>query len=179
MARAKAYDEYEDAGLAFSVEELALYRPQKWAEQRVLELREMILVLKRRELLPEMPKPEWWKGVRKRCEQLASWYCVALEVPALAEDDVALPPPTSHAGKRLAKSAAGVVDGQVWLDEARVSSEASLKYVVTLGRRCQGNPSTSGWKLAEGKQSNKLANCIVKELYALDRLQSQLDARKS
>jgi hypothetical protein len=173
MASAGAYDEWDDAGMAFTDEECSGYRPKVFAEKRVSAIGEAILVLMRREAIEGLPMPEWWHEVRQGLERIASWYCVSQEIPALA---LALPPSSSQEFKKLA-AAAQKLDAESFVGQYLADAEANMRYVVTLGRRCMGNAKMSGWKKTDGKASNKLANCVMKERNFGEKIRGTLTAR--
>lgn len=136
----------------------------------------VVRVLKRREGIPDMTKPEWWKQVQAGVERVISWYCVAMQLPH-PEELLALPPLSSQDYKELTKEAQ-LIPEQDWLKGYQAQVEANMRHVVTLGRRCIGNSKVSGWKKEDGSYSNKLANCLMKEVTLGQRLEESLMARK-
>ena len=177
MATATSYDEWDDAGLAFTEALCQEYRPQKWAEEHVAQLAASIRILKRKVDLPDIEKPEWWKKALSVMERNASWYCVAMEIPALEAEDAAAPGPQTKAGKAITM-AAQALEPRDFLTDLQASAEANMRYVVSIGRRCMGNRTVSGWVKMDGKFSNKLANCVMKEITSCAHLEKQLDSRK-
>lgn len=168
MANAKAYDSYEDVGMAFSDDDCAAYDPEVWATERVTYLREGELLLRRRTEL-DLSNPKWWQAQHVRLKNLIRWYCVALVLPL--EEDEDLPAPTSAAGKRITAKAVSLEEAG-FVGEWQANAEAALRYVVTIGRR-----SSKDWPKSMRSQSNKLANCVVREVNICQLAESELDAR--
>lgn len=173
MARAAAYDQYEDPGMAFSSQELADYLPGSWAEERVYKLLEIVSLAKRRSEIPGT-NPEWWKEVAKSIPPLMRWYCIAIEIDSLAAAEYELPDPRSKAGKVLTHTAQSLTE-RGFLANWQTDAEASMRYVVTIGRRAQG--ASKAWGKSEGRLSNKLANCVQRELSLCAKLEQGLDSR--
>ena len=176
MATAVAYDAWEDPGLAFSEEEVAAFNPQELGAARRDHLLSLWAVAVRRADLVGAEKPQWWKDAAKKLLDTASWYCVAMEVPAfdreLLKDE--LPAPSTAEGKRLAKQALDASPDDflgAWLDNA----EACMRHAVTLGRRHAGKHKNKNSK----RLANKLANCLTREMAANTRLRTLLDSRVS
>lgn len=173
MARARAYDEWEDAGLTFSTDELEAWDPAQWASDRVAKLCSMRQVAMRRTELPDIPKPLWWKEATKNLRDKITWYCKAVPLVAVTEEELGdenLPSRNSVRGKALSK-AASLLDEDAFVGQWAVDAEDALRYVVTIGRRAGAHCK---WTTAQHKQSNRLANCIRQELFVTDKLEKSL-----
>lgn len=171
MATAKAYDPYEDAGLAFSDTDVAEYSPKAWADERVGELMERHALMQRRYDIPRLESPEWWAQGAALLRSKIGWYCIRMELVAPAEEDWELPSPMSKAGKALTVAAQSVTP-EDFLGSWRAEVESALRYVVTIGRRASGR-----WDKAMKKKSNQLANCVHTEILACDKLEVALQSR--
>lgn len=173
MATARAYDAYQDTGLAFSEDEIREYDSQVWAQERVERLGKIQLVLMRKAELTDS-KPKWWDGFAKRVAQIVGWYCVAMEVPK--PPTPTLPDPHSAEGKRLTIQAQELDEDDA-LGKWRSSADKSLRFVVTIGRACGGNRPVSGWKKKEVRLSNRLANCVMREVQLADKMEEELASK--
>lgn len=173
MATAFAYDAWEDPGLAFTEREVEDYDPQKLAEARRDHLLSMWAVVHRHSEL-KIEAVQWWKDAARKVLDVASWYCVACEVPAFDRAELAssLPSPSSSAGKKLTAQALDLTP-EAWLGDWSASSEACMRYAVTLGRRAIGKKRGKNLK----RLSNKLANSIMKEMRTAQHLEELLSAR--
>jgi hypothetical protein len=175
MASAKAYDEWEDAGMAFSTDELEDHSPTVWASERVAKLCVMRQVVMRHIELPDIAKPHWWHGAGKNLRDVIMWYCKALQLegPTAKElGDEGLPSRNSAAGKELSR-VASLLDISEWLSAWAADAEASKRYVVTIGRRAS---ASCKWDKATMKASNRLANSVDKEIRATEHLDKELSA---
>lgn len=178
MATAASYDQWADAGMAFTDEELKAYGPGLWAEERVKEVLDRWAVAHRKAGLPGIEAPKWWEDVSKKMLDVVSWYCVALALPGIDREALrdGLPTPSSAEGKALTKRALDATpDG--FLGSWSADAEAQMRYVVTIGRACWMAKGTSGWKKATNKESNRLANCLMKEINLTQRLDQTLSSR--
>lgn len=178
MATAKAYDQYEDAALTFSDEEILAHDPQRWAEQRVSEL---ILAkywpLVRMSELADAAKPGWARQSSSYVRSLCRWYCIAMEIDAPSDTEYTLPDSRNKIGRQVTMMAQSLVPEefvQAWGAEAH----RELTYVVTIGRRCISKSSVTGWDVGTKKLSNKLANCLVREIACAAKLQDLLSHRE-
>lgn len=171
MATATSYDEWEDVGLAFTAEEVASYDPQKWAEDRVTYLVEKARVIQRRSTIPGLGKQVWCEEAAKRLLDVAAWYCRALEIPGIVREEALDLPSAKTADGRKLTSLAQAAEPENWLGALAAEGEVAMRYVVTVGRRASSRPD---WKRAQGKQSNKLANCVMKEINVAAHLEAQL-----
>lgn len=173
MATAYAYDSWEDPGLAFTDEEVANYDPWKLADARRDYLLSMWAVVHRRSEL-KIEAAEWWRKAAAKILDVTSWYCVSCEIPAFDRAALAegLPPASSSQGKALTKQALDQTP-EGFLGEWQASSEACMRYAVTLGRRAVGSRRGRNLK----RISNKLANSINKEMSTANYLQKLLEAR--
>lgn len=173
MASAAAYDSWDDPGLAFSEDEVAGWDMQKWAEERIALLHVHFLTALRKSELPGVEKPDWWRKAADKVLDLMTWYCVALEIPGFDREAIRkLPDPSSSAGKELTKKALDC-DPKDWLGMWADGAESAMRYVVTIGRRKAGKGCTK----VEKKRSNKLANCVFKEINGNQRLETMLESR--
>lgn len=176
MATATAYNDFEDPGLAFGEEELKSWNIKEFSEERVAMLINARRILIRSLEIPQISMPALRRHAAKNLRDISSWYCVAIEIPGIKQDVEALLDPHSPEGKALTKAARDL-DLADWLGDWHAPAETAMRKVVTLGRRCASVPQVSGWKKADGKLSNKLANCLMKELNAIDKLSLKLEAR--
>lgn len=174
MATALVYDAYEDVGLAFSEEEVEAYSPQALAEARRDHLLDQWAVTFKRSQLAGVEKPVWWKDAAKKTLDCAGWICVAVEVPAFDRDSLVegLPAPETADGKKLARRALDLTP-EDWLGAWEANAEACMRYTVTLGRRSVTKHKNKNTK----RLSNKLANAIMREIQAVQRLESLLISR--
>lgn len=173
VARAKVYDDREDAGLSFSVDELEAYDPEQWAQERVAKLCAMRQVVMRRIELPDVPKLLWHKEMAKNLRDKIGWYCKAVPLVAATPEelgDVGLPGRNTVRGKELSKAAA-FLEEEVFLGQWATEAEDALRYVVTIGRRAGAHCK---WSSAKHKQSNRLANCVRQELFVIEKLERSL-----
>lgn len=173
MARASAYDEFDDGGMAFSSEELWEYKPEQWAQERVALLCAMRQVVMRRIELPDVPKPIWWKEAAKLLENKIDWYCRAVPLVGATPEEKGsegLPGRTSAKGKELSK-AASLLDEHDWVGRWHEDASTALRYVVTIGRRAAAQCK---WSKETMKASNRLANCVTQEVDACERLEKIL-----
>lgn len=168
MATARLYDQWEDAGMAFTEEDLESYSPQRWAEQRIEKMMGRYVVVCRRAELAE-DKPQWWKDFASGIKKVVGWYCVAMELPKMEMDSASA---SLTAGKRLTAQARDLTP-EVALGVWQTDAEAAMRHVVTLGRRCAGR----GWKKGERSLSNKLANCVMREHTLAAKLERQLASK--
>lgn len=180
MATAEIYNVWEDVGMAFSVEECDSYDPKEWAEHRIAQLLGACQLVYRRTQLPNLSKPVWWEEVDKRLWKCVTWYCMAMERPGISrEDDIvavveALGAKSSE-GKALTKRALDLVE-EDWLGAWRADAESSMRYVVTIGRRCVGRKD---WRKAQRSLNNRLANAVSKEIALIDKLEASLSSRST
>jgi hypothetical protein len=175
MASAQAYDSWEDAGMVFSTDQLEEYLPSEWAQERVAKLCAMRQVVMRHLELPDIAKPMWWQKVSKVLRDRIMWYCKALhlEGPTPKElGDEGLPGRNTAAGKELSRIAS-LLDVKEWLADWGTDTEASLRYVVTIGRRAA---ASCKWDKSTKKASNRLANCVMDEIRAAQYLDKELSA---
>lgn len=165
MATAKAYDEYEDAGMAFDSGELEDWDLKAWAEHRVGVLAARRMTFLSAADIRNGAKPWFMQRASKNLLDLCSWYCRAMGLVGPSREDLdTLPPSSSAAGKAIRKQALNLSpDEFVGEWEGEVLEE--LCHVVTIGRRCS-TASAVGWKKHERSLSNKAANCLVRELNA-------------
>jgi len=171
MATASSYDEWEDVGMAFSEETVAEWSPKEWAEGRVTYLVQQARIMQRRSTIQGLGKQVWCEDAAKRLLDVAAWYCRAMEIPGInREEALELPSPKTADGRKLT-SAAQAAEPENWLGALAAGGEAAMGFVVTLGRRASSRPD---WKRADGKLSNKLANCVMKEINVAAHLESQL-----
>jgi hypothetical protein len=169
VATASAYDQYEDAGIAFAQEDVDGYDPAEWAAGHVEALAQYGLTVRRRAEL-ETDKPVWWAGAAKRMDACIGWMCVALELNR-AQYEVAMPEPKTASGKRNTTLAHALTPQDV-VGHLREGAIGGLVYTVSIGRRKRGT------KLYRS-QCNKLANALVQQLHAADKLEEELQSRKS
>lgn len=173
MATATAYDSWDDPGLAFSEDDVAQWDMQAWAEERVARLCAHFHVALRRSELPGIEKPVWWRKAADKVLDLMTWYCVSMEVSGLDREAArVLPDPSSVAGKALTKQALELTP-EDWLGVWASGAEGAMRHVVTIGRRKGGKGCTK----LEKKRSNKLANCVFKEISQCQRLETMLESR--
>ncbi len=170
MARAAAYDEWEDSGMVVTDEGCLEYDPQKWAQVRVGEVVQAAQLLMRMQQTNQ-PKPKTLDASAKRLIDVATWYCRSLGLEGLDRDAVTtLPPPSSAAGKKLSAAALKTSAPEV-LQVLREHAEVALRGCVTIGRRCEGQRKADGkWSKENRSHSNKLANAILKEMRTCDKL---------
>jgi hypothetical protein len=169
VATAKAYDQWEDPGLAFSDVECAEYDPQAWADQHVEGLASEYRVLLRKEHINGMDNPAWLKEARTRLASLIRWFCVAMEIDALPDEAYALPKANTSLGRRLTITAQEL-DEAAWAAGGQARVRADLARMVTLGRRVKLSK-------AERSYGNKLANCLTRELAFYEKMEQGLRSR--
>lgn len=173
MATAVAYDEWDDPGMAFTDEDLVSYDPQKWADQHVLVLTGTIKSVLRHAELPKIEKPDWWSKAADKMIDTITWFCVALEIPGIDREAIrTLPDAKSAEGKALTRTALDL-NPEDWLGAMLSTSEANLRHIVTIGRRCAGK----GWDKRNRSLNNKLANSLIRERNALLKLEDLLTSR--
>lgn len=176
MARSAVYNEWEDAGLAFSSEEVAGFDPKALAEKRIAYLLDVALVLERVSTIPKTSKPAFHHGAARSLVNRASWYCKALTLPGF-DKTAAMTLPDSRAkdGKTLTAEAQKYIrqGPDVWLEGMLDNVEACLRYAVSLGRRAE---SRSGWTKTDRSLSNKLANALVQERSTVVKLMEDYSA---
>lgn len=182
MATAGSYDEWDDPGMAFTPEELTTWDMEAFALERVEAIRMRLGLPLRRRMELHLELPAFCGSYKKQVDGIVSWYYVALALPRSAEPDeatvAALLDPKSEEGKRLTK-AAQTLSFDVSLNSWEADAEGALRRVVTIGRRCAGATSVSGWKKADKSRSNKLANCVHRELTAIEKLRKSLESRRA
>jgi len=176
MAKAKGYDDWEDAGMAFSSDELDAYQPVEWAQQRVARLCAMRQVVMRHLELPDIAKPLWWRDAAKWLRDKIGWYCTAMHLTPPTEEELGnvLPDRKTAAGKALSKEAS-LLDARDWLGAWAAETEAAMRYVVTIGRRAS---ASCKWDAFTNKASNRLANCVNGELQLQRKLDETLVSRE-
>lgn len=176
MAKASVYDTYEDVGMAFTDQEVAEWSPKAWAEDRVLFLIQQARILHRRSTIPQISKPAWSEASAKRLLDVAAWYCRAMELEGISREEMLdLPEPRSAEGRKLT-TMAQECEPEDWVGSMAAEAEAAMRKVVTMGRRAS---SRKDWKKADGKASNRLANCVMKEINLADHLGVQLASHSS
>jgi hypothetical protein len=173
MATARAYDAYQDTGMAFSEDDIRSYDPQAWAQERVVNLQKIANLMARKAAITDV-KPKWWADFVKYIYQNIGWYCVAMEIPK--PEELAPPDPRSVQGKALTIMAQELTEEDA-LGRWRSKADSALKYVVTIGRACAGNSPVSGWKKKESKLNNKLANCVMREVSLAMRMEQELESK--
>lgn len=180
MAQSSRYDEFEDVGMAFTDEEIAAYDMQAVALERVGVLTELVLRPAKRKLQLKPQYPTFVGQMIKITTGVVTWYGTALELPRTREDleaAFARMDPETDEGKAITIQAQ-----QMNYEDLLLSWEAQVIGVmrkhVTIGRRCSTATKVSGWKKADKSMSNKLANCIVREMDAVEKLTKSLEARK-
>lgn len=181
VARAQAYNEWEDAGLAFSEADLVEFHPLDVIDVRIARLIEHGQWFARRVQM-ELDKPGLTKDGLRFVKGTADWYgTIRGEMPAW---DGSVPEPTSVEGKQLSAVILGQTledHVQVWRDEV----EGSLRQYVSLSRRAAGAALVSGragmkadgedfvpgaWTKADHSLSNKTANGLHRELLTATKL---------
>lgn len=175
MAKAKGYDDWEDAGKAFSTDELDEYLPTEWAQERVAKLCMTRQIVMRHLELPDIAKPLWWRKVSNVMRDRIMWYCKALHLEGPTPQELGnegLPGRNTAAGKELSRIAS-LLDVKEWLSEWGTDAEASMRYVVTIGRRAG---VSCKWDAFTNKANNRLANCVMMEIQAVQYLDRELSA---
>lgn len=167
MARSSAYDQWEDAGLAFTDTEVADFNVQALAERHLLWLCGVVRIVARREQLPNMPKPKFNQTMLKMLKARATWLCVAAGIETV--DLVAvctLPDPKSKEGKELTQEALNA-EPEEFLNTIKARLVALMTNFVTLSRRAAGPQK---WKKQEHSRSNKVANAIAGDIRTVEQL---------
>jgi len=177
MATAVAYDQWEDAGLAFSEDQLKNFSPTLVAAARVNWMVEQIPIVLRRADLAGLPK--WWQEVARKMEDVMGWYCVVAVLPAVDRVDlhslVNAGTPAERKKQTLAAHSLGTE--MEFLNAWHTEVRGTMIELVTLGRRCSSSTAVSGWKKADKKMANKVANAVDREAHAIDVLRQQLVSR--
>lgn len=170
MARAQAYDEWDDPGMAVSEDECLAYSPQEVAQGRVKEVVQAVRLLLRMNQTGQ-DKPATTEASAKRLLDVATWYCRAAGLEGVSRDEVTtLPAPSTAEGKKLSASALKTTAPDL-IAMLRERAEADLRRSVTLGRRCEGARRADGkWSREDRSASNRLANAILKEATTCEKL---------
>lgn len=170
MARSAQYDEWEDAGLAFSDDELAAFELDAWCLNHLEEMEERLKVLARRQTIPNVSKPEWTKKAGTTILGKAKWFCVAAGLPAMDLDELFdLPDAKSADGKALTQ-AAQALEPVEWLPGYRTELEGEVRHLVTIVRRL---PTPTK---AERSKGNRVVNALLREIDGIEHLQALLDS---
>lgn len=170
MARSPKYDQWEDAGMAFSDTELDAFDLRAWSENHLEEMAERIRVLHRRSTIPDVSKPEWTKKACKVAQDKLTWFVIASGLPSVnLEAVLTLPDPKTVEGKALT-SAAQSLEPLEWVGAVRAELVSDLRIFVTTCRRL------SSVSKAEKSQANKIANALERELAAIDHISGLLDS---
>lgn len=180
MANAVVYDLWDDAGMAFSEDQVREFHPSATAAGRVTWLVTHALVTQRRSDL-NTEKPQWWAKVSRSILDCAGWYCVAGELPGLDRSEVMRAPTREPELKKLSALAHQLGDPEEFLDAWGSDVTGVMRSHVTLGRRCLGARAVSGWGVKEKKMSNRVANAVYREMMLtvhLRELLSHLPVRK-
>lgn len=167
MARAAAYDEWEDAGLALSDDEVNSYQPVQVGQKRVAQL-SMAVRLLLRQVETGQPKTATIQDAANRLLDAATWYCRALGLEGINREELTTLPKASTAeGKKLTAQSLKLPAPDL-LRSLREKAEADMRYAVTIGRRCEGpRRAAGGWSKENRSASNRLANSINKEMNAI------------
>jgi hypothetical protein len=173
MASAAVYDQFEDAGLAFSDEELKAWSVKEWGEERLAYLVAKRSLPLRSSQLRDAPKVAYTGKLVKAMADCITWNCIALglrNVTVGEMDD--LPSPPEKAGQEL-NVAALSWRGEIgpWLDMWESEAIVELQHLVTIGRRCG-----SIWKKADKSLSNKAANCLMREINVCTKYRNILES---
>ena len=174
MATAAVYDEWDDPGLAFSEEQVAAYTPQVVAAVRVNWLLENAPLALRRSQLGE--KSEWWRKVADKMVDLITWYCVVAELPGVDREAI-YELPDGKALTALTVEARRIGDPENFLAEWRSEVRSEMIQHVTLGRRCSGSRTISGWGKRHRSISNRVANSLYREATTCSHLEGMLMSR--
>ena len=173
MASATAYDQYEDAGLAFSDEDLKAWDIKEWGEERLVYLVAKRSLPLRSSQLRDAPKPVFTAKLVKAMADCITWDCLSLglrNVTAGEMDD--LPSPPEQAGQELNVAALAWRSGiGSWIDQWESEALIELQHLVTIGRRCG-----SIWKKHERSLSNKAANCLMREINVCTKYRTVLES---
>lgn len=162
MARAKAYDPYEDPGLALSEDEVATFDMAGFVQRRVDQLCARGRWINKRAVM-NLSKPELMKRIVRLVQSKIGWYVRVAELKGLDYEETLAPPtPQSKAGKELAASVHRL-PLRDWLVQWRDSADSELRLYVTTSRRAG---AVQGWAKAKWKQSNRIANAIQQEVNA-------------
>jgi hypothetical protein len=172
VAKATLYDPYEDVGLAFTEDEVAGWSVTEFANDRVDTLLREALGWRKRASIPDMDKAGFSEGVASRLVNTATWYCKAIGLDGVDRSGLVLPSAQSKEGKALAKWAQDV-DPAEWVAQFLGEAQRNMTHVVTIGRR------QTGWQKAQHRLSNKLANCVMKEVHLGELLEQQLGSMPS
>jgi hypothetical protein len=176
VARSAAYDEWEDVGLAFTDQEVAVFSTQLWAETHLKELCDVVRVLLRRTQLPNMVKPKWQEQALKMMQGRVTWCSVAGDLPAVDMEAVcALPDPKTAEGKLLTQRALAA-EPEAYLASVRTHWSGLVTWYVTISRRAA---SVQSWKKAEHSRSNKVANAALGDIRTIDKLIGLLESLPS
>lgn len=175
MASASAYDEFEDAGMAFTADQVGAYQVATAIEERIAVLCRELHVVTRRMALPGTEKPVWHQHAQRALVTSITWLLRVGSLPGKSEDELtALPAPTTAAGKALTKEAQ-TMEPVDWCAAMLSDAENELVQAVTLGRRAQ---SAQSWPKAQRSLSNKYANALNGQRRAFETLRTELETGK-
>lgn len=172
MAKAQAYNEWEDAGLTFSTDELEDWDPHEWAVERVRWFAFQHLVFVRRSYHVDCSNPAFCLKVRHYLRTRAVDYFRGMEISRTTVaplEEASMPDDDTPEYKAIAVAAAKL-DEITWLKEYGLDIETSMRHVVTIGRRASAQWA---WKKSVDRQSNKLANCLKNEFTMVQKLENQ------
>lgn len=172
MASASTFDEYEDVGLAFTESTLQEWDPKAWAESRVVYLmrRATVAQMMADSYMVVGPQATMAKA-HSLVVDIATWTCRAMELTGVNRD-----PQWSGKQTKSMKADALRLSPVEWTEEFRADAEVAMRSVVTLGRRAAG---VCRWTKAQRSASNKLANCVGKELWAAGKVEVMLNSISS
>lgn len=165
MARAKAYDAWEDPGMVFSEDDVKNYSPLDTAERRMDELIELHNVLNALSLLGYGPS-EWAGSYSKRVKLAVTGLCVSVKM--------AQPDPSDFDERGLPEYMAvaqKMRNWYKWADGLANDCDLYMAKIVTLGRRAAG---AQGWKKQEHSVANKFANRINEQRYVFQQYAMEL-----
>lgn len=180
MATSGRYDDYEDPGMAFTEGELKAYDMQALAQERVDKLVSGVLRPAQRRMDLNLQYPAFCGILVRETKSIVTWYGVALELPMVRstiDDLLEREDPMSAEGKRITK-AAQQMDFDVLLNQWEQNALGVMRRAVTIGRRCSSATKVSGWTKADKSRSNKLANCLDREVNSVEKMIVKLEARK-
>lgn len=169
MASAPAFDEYEDVGMAFTEAALEEWDPKAWAESRVVYLMKQSHIVELMAQSYSVVGPEaTMRKASSMIVDIATWMCRAMELSGVNRE-----PNWNDGQLKAMKSEALRLEPSAWLEAWRSEADVAMRVVVTSGRRAAG---VCKWTKGQRSLSNKLANCVGKELWVAEKVEVSLNS---